>query len=138
MGGGHLFNMAKQGIIIDESGRLRSVNDIEFAEEIIKKRKGSDPWAVIEKLVRVWAEKSPEDVEAMRVNVNQYRETQHDQKFARTKGGGDMERRFTLAFPKTLMILIRTQYKSDELPFDSSFFREFGNRFPAFKVAQKI
>lgn len=128
----------KKGIVVQDNGKIRTVEDIELAEEIIKKRKNKNPWQVIEYLVHLWAKRTPDDVEAMRINVTQYRETQRDKKFARTLGGEAMERRFTLAFPRSLMLLIRTQYKADELPFDSNFYREFAQRFPVFKVAEKI
>lgn len=124
-------------IIITDGYKIRDYDDIEFAEKIIKKRKNSDPWSVIDELVKYWARRTPENVKAVMINVDQYKEQIKDKEFGQTFGGTDMERRFTLSFPYDLMMLIRTQYKSSELPFDRKFYREFAKRYPAFKVAEK-
>lgn len=124
-------------IYIADSGKVRSYEDLEIAEDIIETRNKKSPWEVIDKLVKLWAEKTPDDVEAMKINVEQYREGLVDKKFGQTADGKEQERRFTLTFPKNLMLLIRTQYKADELPFDSDFYRKFGERYPFFKVAEK-
>lgn len=125
-------------ILITENGKIRNYEDIELVEDVMKARDKKDPWTVIDKLVEIWAKKTPDDVEAMKINLEQYRETQTDKKFATTLGGKEQERRFTLSFPKNLMLMIRTQYKADELPFDSDFYREFAKRYPFFKVAQEV
>ncbi len=124
-------------IVIEENGKIRNIADVELAEDIVEMRKKKDPWEVIDRLVKVWATNAPEDVEAIRINVEEYREIQEDKEYGRTKNGKDFERRFQLAFPVGLQGMIRTQYKAEELPFSRDFFRKFGKRFPFFKVAQK-
>ncbi len=125
-------------IVVQDSGKIRDLNDIEIAEKVIEQRNKKDPWEVIDSLVKLWAERSPDDVTAIKVNVDQYRETLIDKKFGQTTGGTVQERRFTLAFPETLMLMIRTQYEVDELPFDQKFYHEFGKRYPFFKVAAEV
>lgn len=124
-------------IIIEESGRLRDVADIELAEKIVKLRENKDPWMVIDELVKIWAKKAPDEAEMVLINVDQYRETMKDKQYGQTTLGKDQERRFKLAFPVTLQLLIRTQYKAEDLPFDSKFHIEFAKRYPAFRVAEK-
>jgi hypothetical protein len=124
-------------IVINENGKIRKVADVEIAEKIIKDRKFKDYWDVIDSLVRLWAKTAPEDEEAMKINIEQYRESLHDKEFGQTLMGADQERRFTMAFPRSLMLMIRTQYKADELPMDKEFFKEFGKRYPAFKIAER-
>jgi hypothetical protein len=124
-------------IVINENGKIRNVANVELAEKIVEMRKNDDPWKVIDTMVRVWTQNAPDEVEAMRVNIGQYRETLDDKEFGTTRGGKDQERRFQLSFPKSLMLMIRTQYKAEELQFDRKFFREFGNRYPFFRVAEK-
>ena len=125
-------------LFIADSGKIRKYSDVEAVEKIVELRDTKDPWVVIDKLIEVWAKKSPDDVEAMKINVDQYRETQVDKTYGQTKGGKDQERRFTLSFPKNLMLMIRTQYSAEELPFDSDFYRKFAKRYPFFKVAEKV
>ncbi len=123
-------------IVITDNGKIRSVDQLELVEKIIDMRNNKNPWEVIDKLIEVWAKTSKDEVEAMRINVDEYREVQIDKRFGTTKHGKDQERRFQLAFPRNLMLMIRTQYKADELPFDRKFFAEFARRYPAFKVAE--
>lgn len=124
-------------LIINENGVIRNFNDIEFAEDIFKKKANQNPWEVIDSLLEIWAKKAPDEVEALEINVDEYREALIDKKFGQTKLGRQQERRFKLSFPRTLMLMIRAVYKSDELAMDEKFFTEFGNRYPFFKVAEK-
>ena len=125
-------------IIIEDSGKIRNIDDVEAVEHIIELRQNKDPWTVIDELVKLWAIRAPDDEEAIKVNIRQYKESQYDRVYAQTQNGKDFERRFVMAFPKSLMLLIRTQYKVDELPFDRKFYKEFVQRYPAFKVAEDI
>jgi hypothetical protein len=60
-----------------------------------------------------------------------------DKEYGSTKGGKQMERRFKLLFPTTLMLLIRAVYSADELKMDKKFYDEFATRYPGFRVAEK-
>lgn len=124
--------------IISENGKIRDAEDMLLAERVANVKDQKDPWAVIDELVKVWAKRCPDEVEAVKIDVADQREMLVDKQFGRTMGGGDMERRFTLLFPNGLMYLIRTQYKAEELPFDRAFFREFVKRYPAFKIANSV
>lgn len=124
-------------IVLNENGVIRKVADVEFVEKIVKDRATKDPWDIIDSLVNLWTKNAPDEEEAMKINVEQYRESLKDKEFGQTLMGGDQERRFTMAFPKSLMLMIRTQYKADELPMDTKFFKEFGKRYAAFKIASK-
>lgn len=124
-------------IVVTESGKLRKVSDLAVAEKIIRMKKEKDVWEVIDTLIKVWARHAPDDVEAMRINIAEYRDNLIDKKFGQTKGGKDQERRFQLAFPQSLMMMIRSIYQSDELQMDRKFFAEFGKRYPFFRVAEQ-
>lgn len=124
-------------IVVADNGRIRNLEDIELAEKVIEMKNTKDHWTVIDELVRVWAKKAPDEEKAIQINVNQYRESLIDKKFGQTKLGKDQERRFKLSFPYTLMMMIRSVYKHDELKIDEGFFDEFAKRYPAFKVAEK-
>lgn len=123
-------------MLVYEDGKIRNSEDADLADEIIKARK-KGPWEVIDLLVKSWVKRSPEEVQAVKIDVTDRRELLVDKKYGTTLGGKDMERRFTLIFPTTLQSLIRTQYKADELPFDRNFYTDFGNRYPGFRVAEK-
>lgn len=122
-------------IIVDNRGIPRKVEDIDLAEKVLQAHRQGQ-WPVIDLLVDLWVKKFPNEVKDMQENIRQYREVQIDKKFATTKLGKDWERRFTMSFPKTLLLLIRTQFKADELQFDRKFILEFLRRYPRFKVAE--
>lgn len=123
-------------MLIYEDGKIRDSNDMELADDIIKAR-SRGPWEVIDLLVKAWIRKSPAEVEAVKVDVADQRELIQDKKYGQTSGGKDMERRFTLLFPTSLQLLIRTQYKADELPFNSDFYKQFSQKYPGFRIAEK-
>lgn len=124
-------------IYINDNGQIRDLEDVEFAEKIVELKEKKDPWVVLDELIKYWAKKAPEEVEAITVNVTEYKESLKDKTFGQTVGGKDHERRFKLSFPLSLQNMIRTQYKSDELKFDQAFYDKFAKRYPFFRVAEK-
>lgn len=125
-------------IVIEDSGKIRKLEDITLAEEVIKLKNSKNHWAVIDLLLKSWLKKDPEDVQAFKIDLEDTKETLDDPKFAATKGGKDFDRRFTLIFPSDLQLMLRSVYSSEELSFDQKFFREFARRYPFFRVADKI
>lgn len=125
------------GIQILDNGISRKLEDVELVEKVIELRRKKDPWAVIHLMTIAWANKAPDEVDALMIGIKDYREDLVDPKYGQTKGGKDLERRFTLSFPKTLMRMIRTIYNSEELPMDAAFFKKFGEKYPSFRIAQK-
>lgn len=122
-------------MLVVDNGRIRTIEDIQLVEDIINLKNKKDKWAVIDKLVKLWAQKAPEEEKMIQVNIAQYKETLKDKKFGQTLQGKNQERRFKLSFPNSLMMYIRSIYDSSELKMDSKFFDEFGKKYPMFKVA---
>jgi acetylornithine deacetylase/succinyl-diaminopimelate desuccinylase-like protein len=125
-------------LYINENGIPRSYDDLEAVNKIVEARANKDHWEVIDLLLNLWAKKVPDEVDAVSINLDEYRESLDDKEFATTKGGQEMDRRFFLSFPKKLMLMIRTQYKNDELPFDKAFYQKFAKKYPFFMVSEKI
>jgi len=120
------------------SGKVRDSEDIALAEKIVYLRKKNDPWLVIDVLITAWAKRFPDEQEALMVSIKDQKETLFDPKFAQTKEGKAMERRFILIFPLRLQSMIRTQYNREELPFDSAFFKKFALKYKAFQLPEKL
>ena len=97
--------------LVKDNGKIRKAESVQAAEKVIELRKNKDVWTVIDELIQLWAKVAPDEEQAVKMNVADYREAQHDKKFAQTLGGKQFERRFTLAFPRSLMLMIRSQYK---------------------------
>jgi hypothetical protein len=125
-------------LLITEHGKIRKADDLELAEKIVETKQQKDHWAVIDELIKAWSERTPEQVQALKVEIDDHRETLVDKKFGQTLGGKDFERRFTLVFPITVQLMIRSVYKAEELQFDREFYKEFARRYPFFRIAQEV
>ena len=125
-------------LYIDDNGLPRKLSHLEAVNKIIELRRKGDMWEVIDVLLDLWSSTAPSEVDAMSINLEEYKESLVDKEFATTKGGGEMNRRFFLSFPKKLMFMIRTQYKTDELQFDRAFYNKFAKRYPFFRVSEKV
>lgn len=124
-------------LYLDNNGMPRKYSDLEAANKIVDARKKGDIWEVIDLLVHLWAKRAPDEVRALSINIDEYKANQVDKEFATTKSGKDMERRLMLSFPTRLMLMIRTQYKADELQFDKIFYNKFAKKYPFFMVGEK-
>lgn len=124
-------------LIVEDNGKKRMKSDVDFVDHIIRLKNQKDHWAVIEKLIERWVKSAPEESKALKIQLEDHRELLEDKIFGTTKGGVDMDRRFTLVFPLRLQQMLRTIYAPEELAFDSDFYNEFAKRFPNFRVAQK-
>ena len=122
---------------MNDNGKLRKAEDVALVDKIIELKNNEGPWAVVDFLLKVWSERSPDEVKAIQIDVEEQREMLTDKKFGTTAGGKDIERRFKMLFPSNLSLMIRTIYKAEELPFDDKFFSEFAKRYPVFKVASQ-
>ncbi len=122
---------------IEENGKLRKTEDVELVDKILEMRKKGDKWAVLDELIKAWVKKSPDEVEAVKVDVGDQREMLDDKEFGATKDGKDFSRRLIVLFPTTLQGWIRKVYGTDDMPFDKKFYQEFTRRYPGFKVANK-
>ena len=125
-------------ILIAENGRIRKLADVELAEDIVKTRNQKDHWAVIDKLIKTWEERTPDEVQAIKINLEQYKEGLYDKEFGQTRLGKEQERRFSLVFPLQLQNMIRTLYSAEDVPFSKEFYRDFAKRYPRFRVAEKM
>jgi hypothetical protein len=124
-------------LIVDEHGIPRKKSDIDFVEEVIKIKNKEGIWPTIDKLLQRWLTSSPEEVEALKIEIADHKEMLTDKEFGQTEGGKKLERRFTLVFPLRLMQMIRTIFSEEELQFDSKFYREFVKHYPNFRVAER-
>jgi hypothetical protein len=126
------------GLLFYDNGRIRDSADLEMAEVIMKLKEKKDYWAVIDELIKIWAAKSPDEEVATKVEIDGYKEAMSDPTFGQTNNGKDMERRSILVFPRKLQLMIRSIFKAEELPFDREFYRKFAQKYPAFKIADKV
>ncbi len=121
-----------------DNGKFRDASDVQLADKTLETRKNKGLWGTLELLVDAWAKKTPEEFQGFKIQIDAYRDGLVDPKYGQTKGGKDMERRFTMVFPQSLYMMIRSMYKADELNMDRKFLAEFANRFPMFRIPEKL
>ena len=125
-------------LIAIDNGRIRGADDVSLVDKVIETKNNKGVWETIEFLVNAWMKKTPEEFEGFRVQIDAYRDGLFDPKYGQTSGGKDMERRFTMSFPQSLYLMIRSIYKPDELNMDKKFLAEFARRFPFFRIPEKL
>ncbi len=128
--------------ILDSKGRKLEGTDIAFVDKVLKlkNKSGSNPWPVLEEIVKFWRSKNRKRWDAYLIDVQNVKESRKDQKYASVhdkKNDGYL--RYILDIPQEIIFMIRCVYSPDELPMDkkSGFFKEFAKKFTVFKVAKK-
>jgi hypothetical protein len=109
-----------------------------MATKIVESINKKPIWDVIDLIVKFWEKKFPDEASDVEKNIYKYKETAFDPKFGQTKNGKDFDRRLLVAFPRKLMLMIRTIYSSEDLPMDTKFYLDFLKRYPRFQVAEKV
>src|SRR6266704_1055147 len=97
-------------LVVEDNGKKRLKNDVDFVDEIIKLKNTKGQWAVIDKLIDRWVKSAPEETHALKIQLEDQREMLTDKEFGTTAGGKEMERRFTLVFPLRLQQMLRAVY----------------------------
>ena len=125
----------------DQFGRQREWAHVRAVDYLyrLKKVSGSDPWPVIDGVIKVWEESHPKEWQAYIVELKDIKRTRKDPTFASSydkKNGAYL--RYTLDIPEKIIKMIRTIYNPDELPMNKEFFVEFARKFKRFQVAEKL
>lgn len=116
---------------------LRPRKAVEGADLLIEMKKKNTVWEVIAKAIEIWSDSQPEKWNSALIDIKDVKETRKDKKFGTSKSKNSNLRHF-IDLPEPVFKLIRALYHAEELPMNKEFFQEFGKRFPAFKVVEKI
>lgn len=129
--------LTKMKVYDQQTGRILDSTDVNAVDKIIELRDTKSVWDVIDELVQIWSERTPEEFQGLKVTIDDLRETRKDRKYGKTDDK-NMDRRLTMVFPITLQAWIRKIYSVEELPFDQKFLREFAQRYKGFRVPEKL
>jgi len=100
-------------------------------------------WEVVEGVIKVWTKHNPTKWKAYLVEIKDVKEGQKvtsvgSKQFRGVskdkKTGGYLS--YMVDMPAWIMLCLRRLYP--DLKFDKKFFREFGRRFPLFRVREKV
>lgn len=116
------------------SGKTMPATVWQTADGLVKLRNTKGLWEVIGEVVKAWENLKKHKYTSHIIDLKEKKETRLNQ-YGSTKS---KSLRYLLDIPEDIINMIRILYPIDELPFDKKFFREFGKRFPQYKVADKI
>jgi hypothetical protein len=114
----------------------RKAKEVAFADRVIQ-AKNKDPWEAIELMLDYWKQTNPEEYESFVIDVEGTRSSRAN-KFGASKDKNS-GMRYTLDIPTQVWQMIVAVFGDKEIidPYSKNFFRDFGKRFPAFKVAER-
>lgn len=126
----------QKDLIIEDpiSGRLVDATSSIFADKLIELRNTKGPWEVIDEIVSFWIKRNPKYWDSFVVHVD------HKKSTRATSYGSNKAKtlRSVVDVPQQVLGMIRAMYASDELPFDKDFFMKFAQRYPRFRVAERL
>lgn len=105
-----------------------------FADLVIKTRNEKGPWEVMDLLIKQWSESNPSRYDSFIINVEQTRDSRA------TSYGSNKKKtlRMTLDVPEDIIKMFRAIYKPEEFNFDESFYNKFWERYPQFRIAERL
>jgi len=122
---------------------------VQLADRLIKaKRKytltESDPsksfWKVIDEVLAVWKATRPDEWQATIIELDETRKSTYNQwgeaRKESTKGSGHLRR--TVDIPVFFERAVRYLYSVDELPFNKEWYQKLWERYPEFRVSEKL
>ena len=128
-----------------ETGRFATSDLLQLVNALMKAKKQNDPWDIIDLCVKTFKDKHPQRYQSYVIRVKAVREVQKKTWVGNKEFRGvskdkehDAYLSHTVDFPAWIMGLIRKVYNPQELIMDKEFFREFGKRYPEFKVMSTI
>ena len=124
-----------------ETGRFARSDLLQLTNALVKAKSKKNPWEVIDICVKAFKDKHPMRYNSYVVRVKGVREAQKKTWVGNKEFRGvskdkehDAYLAHTIDFPAWIMLLIRKVFNNNELIMDKEFFREFGKRYPEFKV----
>lgn len=134
--------------IFDKFGTRRKLTDLAAAEHLekLKHTSGRNPWPVIDEVIRLWTTKNPTKWQSYLIYLKDIKSTRKETTVGnkRFRGVTRADKKnnamlsYTLDFPVPIELMIRCIYTAEELPMNKEFFKEFGSRYPLFKIRERV
>jgi hypothetical protein len=129
----------------EETGRFARSDILQLTNSLMKAKKKDNPWGVVKLCVDAFKKKYPKQYKSYVIRIKEVKDAQKSTWIGRSEFKGvskdktnDAYLAHTVDFPAWIMGLIRKVYNVNELKMDKEFFREFGKRFPEFRIMEKI
>lgn len=128
-------NLENMYTIDPATGRSVKLTESAFADSVMKARGDKGPWEVMDLLIEHWSATNPTKYDSYVVSVERKKDSRGT-KFG--QGKSDSSLRQTLDIPTPVIMMFRSIYKPDDFPFDKKFYYKFWERYPMFRVAERL
>ena len=127
-----------------ETGRYWRSDNLDLGNRLMKAKQTRNPWEVIDICVEAFKRTYPIKYKSYLVWLDSLRRSQKVTKVGSKRFSGvskdkvnDAYLAQTVDFPVWIMMMIRKVYGTKELIMDKGFFRDFGKRYPEFRIMEK-
>lgn len=128
-----------------EIGRHMTSELYQLLNAIWKAKRENHPWDVVDLCIKIFQKKQPERYKSYLIRLEEVKQAQKVTNVGNKRFRGVSKDKVhgaylahVVDFPFYLMALIRKVYDTSELIMDKEFFREFGMRYPQFKIMERV
>lgn len=140
-------------VVQNRWGELIPAEKYTLVSHLIQMKKSQDLWKVVEEVIKVFQKTQPERWESYIIQLQEtkdsapwetigskrFRGVKKDRSGTNTHGMTNVHQ---VDFPIWIMLCLRKLYTENELSFSGErgkkFFREFGRRFPLFRIHEQV
>lgn|SRR3990167_606473 len=140
-------------VVPNRFGELIPAEKYNLVTHLIELKQKQDLWKVVEEVIKVFQKTQPKKWESYIIQLEdekrfapvesigskRFRGVHKDRSRTNTRGMTNVHQ---VDFPIWIMLCLRKLYTEDELSFSGDrgkrFFREFGRRFPLFRIMQAV
>lgn len=126
-----------------ETNRLVNSDKLLLVNRLLKFRESQDIWKVIGEIVNIWLKSHPVEWKSFIIHLKAVKSDQKRTRIGKStwrgvSRTGSIERSLVLDMPNWILLCIRKLYTSEELPFDKKFYRQLADKFPVFRIREKV
>ena len=128
-----------------ETNKTVRAGNLQFVNALMKAKRKKQPWEVVDLIVESFRKIKPERYKSYLIRMESVRAAQKKTWVGNKEFRGvsrdkvnDALLAHTVDFPVWIMLLLRKVYDTKELIMDKEFYREFGERYPEYKVMEVI
>jgi len=125
--------------------RLVDSKDQLLTDKIWEAKKNKNPWDVVDMVIKAFKARQPKKYQSYLIRLEALRAAQKKTWVGNKEFRGvvkdkknDAYLAHTVDFPVWLLMAIRKVYNTKELEMDKKFFREFGKRYPEFRIMEAV
>lgn len=127
----------------EETGKYMTSEVHQLYKKLINLKSEGKTWEVIDVCVEAFEKKYPKHYKSYVIRLGELREAEKVTQVGRKwfKGISKADGTYTahtVDFPAWIQGLIRKVFTTDELEFDREFFRRFANRYPQYRVMERV